>query len=191
MMRRASNGRARHLVPCIAALAVLAACTDGQQTSADSTSPTPAAPSPARTATIPAEFLTPSPTPPPSPSPEDVTLELYGSEIASAPWFGTVYWKCDREAGSTVTRYSTTVVNNTSPGASITASYELSSGRTASRFLNPPRHLSTPMWRATVHVWEVEWHHKPGRVVTTISIDFSSMDTCFNPPLTDITIVRS
>lgn len=153
-------------------------------------SPTPTTPSPKRTATIPSEFLTPSPAP--SPSPEDVTLELYGSELLSTPWVGTLHWKCERNSHSTITRYSTTIVG--APSASTTASYELSSGRAGSRVLNSRRHLSTPMTQATLHVWEVERYHKPGRIITTISVDFSSMaaqDDCFDPPLTEVTIVRT
>jgi hypothetical protein len=110
--------------------------------------------------------------------------------LVSLPWVGTVYWRCGGVAGSPPV-FSTTVVMNWPPGATITAAYELGSGQARSKILQPYEgQLSTPFVRSTLHSWTVVWFHEPGRFTTSIEIDFSAMHPgdCSRPPAVAVTV---
>lgn len=104
--------------------------------------------------------------------------------LISLPWVGSLYWRCNGVAGSKVPRYSTTVIMDWDPGATITAEYDVENGEPISRRLNPPaQKLSTPFVRSLVHEWTIVFYHKPERVVTTIRAEFDH-EGCGNRSVT-------
>jgi hypothetical protein len=100
-----------------------------------------------------------------------------------------MYWSCDRPAGSTVFRWSTSFVGE---GATVSATFQPDGGRWVTRSINPGQQLSTPLGQDQSHRWTIVWAHEPGTITTTVNIVIEPeyCQTSYLPPPVDIAIRR-
>lgn len=109
--------------------------------------------------------------------------EVPGQEVVIViPGIGQMAWRCERAAGSSTFRWATTFTSDPhAAGEEVT--YSLNGSRAVKGSVHSGRSISTPLTRATSHVWTLEQAIEPYLTHVTISLVFVGEATgeCDNP----------